>query len=482
MKMFVDAQLAQIDELVDSIQEAPPELVVPALELLSRIYGAIIDKPDEPKVCWLLLPYGRHARPSSFPGFFAWGLTANGVRAQVRKIRCTNEKFVAHLGGLPVAMDFLEASGFIQAMLPIEGGAGEEECIVFPKDGSTSLLRQARSESGPFPRVAARRARGGHGDTARRWASLLGTPPSSLNSRYTPHPPRFAATCRNKLQPVLKRERPKLPQAPTAERPEPAGNAPKPAEALLIDISPTQATTSPTAASPHSEWLSFGGDSLGESFEGDEPPQRPLPGAGPGEEERQVATIHSLLRTLEGADASLLRPALDLIGKITGAILQQPGTPKVRSIKRRGAAFQKIEAFESLMGVMVAAGFEFRTDSDGESVVLPQGASLYVLGEMKSLCELHLKRISWGSLPSSSLQPFPFLPRPCLTLPSHFPPVPHPLRRTPQCHLLRRVSTARRRYSPVWRAAWTRPASPSPTRSLSTALQTLGPHRQGTST
>jgi len=50
MRMFIDSQLSQIDELIESINGAPPELVVPALELLIKIYGAIIDKPDEPKV------------------------------------------------------------------------------------------------------------------------------------------------------------------------------------------------------------------------------------------------------------------------------------------------------------------------------------------------------------------------------------------------------------------------------------------------
>ena len=50
MRMFIASQLSQIDELIESINGAPPELVVPALELLIKIYGAIIDKPDEPKV------------------------------------------------------------------------------------------------------------------------------------------------------------------------------------------------------------------------------------------------------------------------------------------------------------------------------------------------------------------------------------------------------------------------------------------------
>lgn len=50
MRMFIDSQLSQIDELIESINGAPPELAVPALELLIKIYGAIIDKPDEPKV------------------------------------------------------------------------------------------------------------------------------------------------------------------------------------------------------------------------------------------------------------------------------------------------------------------------------------------------------------------------------------------------------------------------------------------------
>ena len=50
MNAYIREQTDKIDALIHSVQGAPPEELVPALELLSKIYGAIIDKPDEPKV------------------------------------------------------------------------------------------------------------------------------------------------------------------------------------------------------------------------------------------------------------------------------------------------------------------------------------------------------------------------------------------------------------------------------------------------
>lgn len=146
---------------------------------------------------------------------------------KVRKIRCSNEKFLAHLGGLPVAMNFLEASGFIQTSLAMDNGAGMEDCIVFPKEGSLSLLRQARA----------------------------------------------------KLVPVLQQERPKLASAPAAQGHVPAASPAAPAPpappasssssaygAPLIDFSdpppahlPSPAATSPASEKQPSEWAAFEG-------------------------------------------------------------------------------------------------------------------------------------------------------------------------------------------------------------------------------
>jgi hypothetical protein len=53
--------------------------------------------------------------------------------------------------------------------------------------------------------------------------------------------------------------------------------------------------------------------------------------------------IQALFGTIQGADVALLKPALDLLVRIASAILKEPGNVKLRSIKRRGAAFQKIE-------------------------------------------------------------------------------------------------------------------------------------------
>lgn len=262
---------------------------------------------------------------------------------KVRKIRCSNEKFLAHLGGLPVAMNFLEASGFIQTSLPMDNGAGMEECIVFPKEGSLSLLRQARA----------------------------------------------------KLQPVLQQEKPKVAQTPAshalqghapAAPPPPSANV-----APLIDFSApppvhlsNPAAASPASSQPPSEWAAF--EDGGEDVE--EPTRRyvflhrskwrkslrnpdaleylsSLPGENKsrdqaadaasegdsdvhkaGQEEQQIATIHAMFGTIQGADAALLKPALDLLIRIATAILKEPGNVKLRSIKRRGAAFQKIEVLE----------------------------------------------------------------------------------------------------------------------------------------
>ncbi len=54
MNAYIREQTDKIDALILSVQGAPPEELVPALELLAKIYGAIIDKPDEPKVIWEL--------------------------------------------------------------------------------------------------------------------------------------------------------------------------------------------------------------------------------------------------------------------------------------------------------------------------------------------------------------------------------------------------------------------------------------------
>lgn len=50
LRFYIEERMHDVDALVTSVQDAPPDVLVPALELLIKIYGAIIDRPDEPKV------------------------------------------------------------------------------------------------------------------------------------------------------------------------------------------------------------------------------------------------------------------------------------------------------------------------------------------------------------------------------------------------------------------------------------------------
>ena len=107
-------QISEIDGMLAAVVDAPPEVLEPALELLAKMYTAIIDKPNEPKV---------------------------------RRIRWMNAKVQQHLSGVPVAQDFLLASGFYIIQSPVEDSVtGEnEEVVVFQEGSSFTLLAEARS-------------------------------------------------------------------------------------------------------------------------------------------------------------------------------------------------------------------------------------------------------------------------------------------------------------------------------------------------
>jgi hypothetical protein len=105
-------QMSEIDSMLSAVADAPRDVLEPALELLVKMFTAIIDKPNEPKV---------------------------------RRIRWMNAKVQEHLAGVPIAQDFLVASGFSIIESPVEGSPGETETVLLFEDGSSrTLLSEAR--------------------------------------------------------------------------------------------------------------------------------------------------------------------------------------------------------------------------------------------------------------------------------------------------------------------------------------------------
>ena len=105
-------QMSEIDSMLSAVADAPRDVLEPALELLVKMFTAIIDKPNEPKV---------------------------------RRIRWMNAKVQEHLAGVPIAQDFLVASGFSIIESPVEGSQGETETVLLFEDGSSrTLLSEAR--------------------------------------------------------------------------------------------------------------------------------------------------------------------------------------------------------------------------------------------------------------------------------------------------------------------------------------------------
>jgi hypothetical protein len=104
--------MSEIDSMLSAVADAPRDVLEPALELLVKMFTAIIDKPNEPKV---------------------------------RRIRWMNAKVQEHLAGVPIAQDFLMASGFSIIESPVEGSPGETETVLLFEDGSSmTLLSEAR--------------------------------------------------------------------------------------------------------------------------------------------------------------------------------------------------------------------------------------------------------------------------------------------------------------------------------------------------
>ena len=111
--LILEAQMSEVDSMLAAVADAPEEMLEPALKLLIKMYTSIIDNPEEPKV---------------------------------RRIRWMNAKVQQDLAIVPIAQDFLLASGFCIIESPVEGSAtGETEDVIIFKDGSSmTLLAEAR--------------------------------------------------------------------------------------------------------------------------------------------------------------------------------------------------------------------------------------------------------------------------------------------------------------------------------------------------
>ena len=147
--------------MLAAVADAPPEVLEPALELLIKMYSAILDKPNEPKV---------------------------------RRIRWMNAKVQQHLANVPVAQDFLMASGFSILQSPVEeSGTGDTEDVIIFQDGSSlTLLSEAR---GRLNRALAQSRSGQRlapADTQERPVSM-GVSDSAGDSPMAPASPSAAA-------------------------------------------------------------------------------------------------------------------------------------------------------------------------------------------------------------------------------------------------------------------------------------------------
>lgn len=294
-------QLSEIDGMLAAVSDAPPEVLEPALELLSKIYTAIIDKPNEPKV---------------------------------RRIRWMNAKVQQHLAGVPVAQDFLIASGFSIIHCPVEGSTtGEKEEVVVFEDGSSfTLVTEARSRLNRALTMARSAPR----------SSASGQPhPMSINSDPSAgdSPMSPASPSRNSAR-VGEAERPisthsatdfGVPGADASSSGTPSG-APPPGW-QTFDSQEGEA-----AADGVGDWAmgDAGGGlaAVGGERGGGQMDQEEIAGAGRSEGEemtdsQRMQQMDGLVCSARGANKDLLIPALELMVKIASAILDKPGDEKV---------------------------------------------------------------------------------------------------------------------------------------------------------
>jgi len=345
--------------LLLSVEDAPIDLLLPALELLHKIFAVVIDKPADPKV---------------------------------RRIRWNNAKVQQHLANVPIAQDFLVAAGFTIASEPIEGSTEQEDVMRFEDGRPLLLMTEARRLVAAALLKAKQRRDASPAALAAQ--ARAGTTPAAA--------PTAGASAEAEGQLIdLAAEGGEGPAADAhaAGAAEAAGGSPAPAAGASPSASlPAGATPGGTL---HEEGSEVGQDAEARTWGGarseteDKMAALGLQGgggAGAAEEER-LGRMHGLIGTLDGADPALLVPALDVVVRIAAGILDNSASDKMRRVRRGGAAFGKVEAFASLLELLEAGGFVF-CEEDGDRVVrFPAGASLHLLGELRSMAAQMLRRL-----------------------------------------------------------------------------------------
>ena len=361
-------QLSEIDSMLAAVAEAPPEVLEPALELLEKIYTAIINKPAELKV---------------------------------RRIRWMNAKVQQHLAGVPVAQDFLVASGFSIVQRPVEGGGpDEQEDVILFEDGSSiTLLTEARTRltrALALSRSAPRSTAAGSAEDPR---------PTSLSSDPSAEEALPASPTRNSgnvgsvglgtsthTHTSADFAAPGTPCSPQAVAPagwQTFGDSAMP----------------PAPASGGDDWALGGTESSSERGGGVDTAWgngESDAGGGAGYSDTDTGILQrmdGLVLSTRGADKAVLIPALELMLKIAGGILENPGEEKVRRIKTAGNAFQKIAIMGSLTTLLETAGFVSLTEHGEEVLRFPQSGSLYLLAEMRSFIARDLKLLKPATAP-----------------------------------------------------------------------------------
>ncbi|EKX34447.1 hypothetical protein GUITHDRAFT_147223 [Guillardia theta CCMP2712] len=284
---IVEAQIKEVEALLALVADAPVEVLEPALDLLYKICSAIVEKPNE---------------------------------AKVRKIRWNNEKVQKHLGGVPIAMDFLIASGFSIKKMPAEKSPSElEEVILFEETASLRLL----DEVGGGKHVLQEEVEG-------------------------------RVEVRKRLKKAVDACRERRMSMPNPIPSESFGS-----ESFLSDSSSSLPVSVGEDAGPEVQV-----------------PLQEAAGAKMEEDTKEVSSgrdvqslsdrLTCIYLTVQGANPEELLPALEMMVKICSGILDQPGNDKVRRINCKSASFQKIAKFHSLSLMLEAVGFESISDNGEE--------------------------------------------------------------------------------------------------------------------
>uniref|UniRef100_A0A7S4NEX1 UBX domain-containing protein n=1 Tax=Guillardia theta TaxID=55529 RepID=A0A7S4NEX1_GUITH len=286
---IVEAQIKEVEALLALVADAPVEVLEPALDLLYKICSAIVEKPNE---------------------------------AKVRKIRWNNEKVQKHLGGVPIAMDFLIASGFSIKKMPAEKSPSElEEVILFEETASLRLLDEVRK----------RLKKAVDACRERRMSMPNPIPSESFGS-----------------------------------------------ESFLSDSSSSLPVSVGEDAGPEVQVPLQ--EAAGAKMEED------TKEVSSGRDVQSLSDrLTCIYLTVQGANPEELLPALEMMVKICSGILDQPGNDKVRRINCKSASFQKIAKFHSLSLMLEAVGFESISDNGEELLRFPTDGSQFQLAELKSI-------------------------------------------------------------------------------------------------